>query len=116
MRDQLTIEVVPEHDHVTLRLTGEINMCTAESVRDAALTVMRQHSPNISIDLSGVTFLDPTGLEMLLTIRLRATLQGGELRLVDPARTMLRVLEVAGVHRCFSRADLIAAAEVTPAT
>jgi anti-anti-sigma factor len=114
MQDLLSIEVVPERDHVTLRLAGEIDTSTARSVRDAALNAMRQHSPNIWIDLSGITFLDPTGLEMLLTARLRATLQGGELRLVDPARTMLRVLEVTGVHRSFSRADLIAAAEGTP--
>jgi anti-anti-sigma regulatory factor len=53
---------------------------------------------------------------MLLTIRLRATLEGGGLRLVDPAGTLARVLEATGVHRVFSRAGLIASAEVSPLT
>jgi anti-sigma B factor antagonist len=114
MQDLLTIEVVPERDHVTLRLTGEIDMYTAGSVREAALDAMRKHAANIRIDLSGVTFLDSTGLEVLLATRRRATLEGGELQLVDPARTVVRVLEVTGVDRLFNQTPSTPAVEVAP--
>src|SRR5215210_7499092 len=104
MQDMLTIDVVPDRDHVTLRLTGEIDTYTAQSVRNAALDAMREHDADIRIDLSGVTFLDSTGLEVLLATRRRAQLEGGQLELLDPTRTVVRVLEVTGVSRLFGLA------------
>jgi anti-sigma B factor antagonist len=99
--DLLTIAIVPDDDHVTLRLTGEIDMSTAQSVREAALQAMRQHDRTLQIDLSGVTFIDSTGLEVLLATRRRATVSGGQLQLIDPTHAVLRVLEVTGVDRLF---------------
>jgi anti-sigma B factor antagonist len=114
MQDLLTIEVVPEQDYVTLRLTGEIDMYTAQSVRDAALAAMRKHAADIRIDLAGVTFLDSTGLEMLLATRRRATLEGGELQLIDPARTVVRLLEITGLNWLFNQVPSTAAGETGP--
>jgi anti-anti-sigma factor len=89
-------------------------MHTAPSVRDAAFAAMRRHAPNIRIDLSGVTFLDAAGLEVLLVTRRQATLAGGELQLVDPARAVMRVLEVTGVDRLLNHNPSTAAAEMAP--
>jgi len=100
-RQQLTTEVVPGDGHVTLRLAGEIDMNTAPVVRGTALAAMRQHSTTVHIDLSRVTFMDSTGLEVLLATRRRAELSGGHLELIDPTHAVLRVLEVTGVDRLF---------------
>jgi anti-sigma B factor antagonist len=100
-QDLLTVDVIPEGDHVIVRLTGEIDLSTAQAVRDAALRAMRQHGGPLHIDLSGVTFMDSTGLEVLLSTRRRATLSGGQLQLIDPTHAVLRVLEVTGVDRLF---------------
>jgi anti-sigma B factor antagonist len=62
---------------------------------------MREHATTIHIDLSGVTFMDSTGLEALLTTRQRARLEGGKLHLIDPTHAVLRILEVSGVDRMF---------------
>jgi anti-anti-sigma factor len=99
--DQLSIEVLPEGDCVTLRLSGEVDLNTAQSMREAALDAMRHHGTNLRIDLSGVTFLDSTGLEVLLATRRRATLEGGQLHLVDPTQAVMRVLEVTGIKHLF---------------
>lgn len=99
--EQLTIEVLPREGSVTVRLVGEIDMATAPKIRDAALCAMRQHAPTIHLDLSGVTFMDSTGLEVLLATRRHAELEGGQLHLVDPTRSVLRVLEITGVDRLF---------------
>lgn len=100
-QEQLAIEIVPDSSSVTLRLVGEIDMCTAESVRDAAFTAITQHHTDVHIDLSAVTFMDSTGLQVLLATRRRAELAGGHLQLVDPTRAVLRVLELTGVDHLF---------------
>jgi len=99
--DQLSIQVLPDTGCVTLRLTGEIDLYTAPFVREAALRAIRHHDGRLHIDLSGVTFMDSTGLEVLLATRRRAELSGGTLRLIDPTQSVLRVLEVTGVDRLF---------------
>ncbi len=100
-QDQLTIEVVPDNASVTLRLVGEIDMCSAESIRDATFAAIHQHHTDVHIDLSSVTFMDSTGLQVLLAARRRAELAGGRLNLVDPTRAVRRVLEVTGVDHLF---------------
>ncbi len=103
--DQLSIEVVPEDEYVTLRLAGEVDLNTAQSMREAALDAMRRHGTNLRIDLSGVTFLDSTGLEVMLATRRRASLEGGQLHLIDPTQAVMRVLEVTGIDHLFEIAE-----------
>jgi anti-sigma B factor antagonist len=100
-QDQLNIEIIPGNDAVIMRLIGEIDMVTAPTVRDAAMSAIHRHSPYLHIDLSGVTFMDSTGLEVLLATRRRAEAAGGCLYLEDPSRRVIRVLEVTGVDRLF---------------
>jgi anti-anti-sigma factor len=103
--DQLSIEVVPEDEYVTLRLAGEVDLNTAQSMREAALDAMHRHGTNLRIDLSGVTFLDSTGLEVMLATRRRASLEGGQLHLIDPTQAVMRVLEVTGIAHLFEIAE-----------
>lgn len=102
MREKLlTIAIDPNRGHVTLRLVGEIDMSCAESVRDAAFSAMHRHSTRVHLDMSGVTFMDSTGLQTILAVRRRAELAGGSVHLVDPARNVMRVLEVTGLTPLF---------------
>jgi len=99
--EQLIVEVVPSEGCVTVRLVGELDLSTAALVREAALAAMRQHLPVIRVDLSGVIFMDSTGLEALLATRRRAALEGGQLALVNPGRYVMRLLEISGLDQLF---------------
>jgi anti-anti-sigma factor len=100
--EQVTIDVAPGSDCVTLRLTGEIDLSTAPLVRDAGLAATRQHPPSIRLDLSGVTFMDLSGLNALLVTRRRAVCDGVQVHLVGPGRNVVRVLEATGTDRLFT--------------
>jgi len=95
----LTIETVPGDGRVTLHVTGEIDLFTARLLRETALCAMRHYSPTLDMDLSGVPFMDSTGLEVLLATRRRAELAGGRLRLISPTHAVIRVIEVTGLAR-----------------
>jgi len=100
-QDLLTVEIIPGDGRVTLRLTGEIDLSTARLVREAALYAMHSHSPRLDIDMSGVAFMDSSGLEALLASRRRAELNGGHLRLIGLTHAVTRVIEVTGLNRLF---------------
>jgi anti-sigma B factor antagonist len=97
----LTTETVPGDGYVTLRVSGEIDLHTAQSLRDAALAALRQHGATLRIDLREVPFMDSTGLEVLLATRRRAQLEGGSLTLVGPTPAVRRVIEVTGLDKLF---------------
>jgi anti-sigma B factor antagonist len=109
-QDQLAIDIVWASASVTLRLSGEIDMCTAELVREAALAAIDRGHTDVHIDMSAVTFMDSTGLNMLLATSRRAEAAGGRLQLVDPTRAVRRVLEVTGVQQLFEIAEVPAPA------
>lgn len=99
--DLLTIDIIPNKGNVTLCLTGEIDMSSAESIRDTALSAMHRHGNTLHVDLSAVTFMDSTGLQALLALRRRVELAGGCLRLVAPTRIVMRIFDVTGVTPLF---------------
>ena len=99
--DQLTIEIVPSPDCVTLRLRGEVDMFSAPHLREAALCATNQFSTALHLDMAEVAFMDSTGVEVLVATRRRIDLEGGRLKLLNPSRPVLRVLEVTGIDRLF---------------
>jgi anti-sigma B factor antagonist len=99
---ELTTQTVPGDGYVTLRVSGEIDLHTAPTLRDRALAALRQHGSTLRMDLRDVPFMDSTGLEVLLATRRRAELEGGSLTLLAPTPAILRVLEVTGLDKWFS--------------
>lgn len=99
--DQLTIEILPGPDWVTLRLRGEIDMHTAPHLREAALCATRQFSTTLHLHMGEVTFMDSTAVEVLVATRRRLDLEDGRLKVVNPSRQVLRVLELTGIDRLF---------------
>jgi len=98
----LTTETVPGDGCVTLRVRGELDLHTAATLRDAALEALHQHGTTMRLDLRDVSFMDSTGLQVLLATRRRTELEGGSLTLVDPTPPVLRVLEVTGLDKLFT--------------
>ena len=56
----LTTQTVPGDGHVTLRVSGELDLHTAASLRDAALEALRQHGTTMWLDLRELSFMDST--------------------------------------------------------
>jgi len=98
----LTTETIPSDGYVTLRVHGELDLHTAATLRDAALAALRQDGTTLWLDLRDMSFMDSTGLEVLLATRRRAELEGGSLTLLGPTPAVLRVLEVTGLNSLFT--------------
>ncbi len=86
---QLTVE---ERDD-ELVLVGELDIATARQLAAAfERRVAGGHRP-IKLNLSAVTFMDSSGLRVLIDLRQQVE----ELALVDPSRAVVRLLELAAV-------------------
>jgi anti-sigma B factor antagonist len=85
-----------------LRAVGEIDVSTAPALREQ-LFALPESDPRVIVDLSEVTFLDSTGLGVLISAhkRLRDAPSHGEVALVVTRPQITKVLEVTGLTLVF---------------
>ena len=79
-----------------LTVAGEIDQNTASPLQQA-LDVTGTSRPRIVIDLRHVTFMDSSGINLLISAHQDITGAGGWLRLAAPTPPVLRILRLVGV-------------------
>ncbi|MFI6602381.1 STAS domain-containing protein [Nonomuraea sp. NPDC050536] len=95
------------HDHHELRATvsrqpefvlsisGELDLATAQALRDIVLDALARHESTLVLDLSGVRFCDVVGLGVLRACAADAASSGGRLVLVGVPQQVRRVIEIS---------------------
>ncbi|WP_433187493.1 STAS domain-containing protein [Actinoallomurus sp. CA-150999] len=84
-------------------ISGEIDIVSAPCLRETLLLAIRRHGSAISVDLQGVTFLDCSGVSVLLATARRARLEGGWMRVVRPSARAWRVITILGLQHLLTR-------------
>ena len=84
-----------------LKVSGEVDIQTSPVLDEQLQKVLDQGLSSIVVDLGEVTFLDSTGLSVLIAALKRCQGAGGDLRLVSPRPNVRRVLEITGLTETF---------------
>jgi stage II sporulation protein AA (anti-sigma F factor antagonist) len=91
-----------------LRLSGH-NLCHGRTVivpvgeidlenRDDFRSVLEATDGDVVVDLVGLTYIDSSGIGVLVAQRNRLTATGGTLQLRDPQPNVRQVLEIVGLE------------------
>jgi len=88
-------------------VAGDVDLGTADRLGDEALTAARDETPNLVFDLGGVTFLDSSGLKVLVAAQKRAEQAGGSVSLAAVPRVVMRVLTVTALDKVFPMYDSV---------
>lgn len=84
-----------------VRAEGELAGVNAPGLRDELIAAIDRNSGNLVINLTGATFADATGLNVLMGAVRAAEIIGGEVRLVGAGRRLRDLLVQAGLHPAF---------------
>jgi anti-sigma B factor antagonist len=93
----LTITSTSEENGVRVVFTGELDIGGAQSAEDVLRRVESDGAPTLTIDLRGLTFMDSTGLRMLVAADKRAHEAGRTLRIVRGPAPVQRILDLTGL-------------------
>ncbi len=104
MNPLATVDVVHRDDVYVARIDGEIDMSNVEEIREALLGVLPNAAMGLVLDLSGVAYLDSTGIRLLFDLAERLRRRQQQLRLAIP--------ETAPPRRMMALADVGQAAPV----
>ena len=96
----MPITVTSRDSGLTAALSGEIDHHGARDMMAQLSEVIAARTPSrLELDLSGVTFMDSSGIAVLLRTLRQMQQIGGSLRVTNIPAQARRVLDAAGVGR-----------------
>ena len=99
-----------ESDIAVIMGQGRLNMVSAPALRGIVDTAITGGRSRIVVDLSGVDFMDSSGLGALIGCLKTARAAGGDLRITAPTKQVAMVLKLSNLDRVLPTYDLAAKA------
>jgi anti-anti-sigma factor len=98
--DSFTIDTHPLDGGFVVRLQGELDLASAETAARELERVQASEPVPLTLDLRNLTFIDSTGIRLVLDVDRRAREAGHELRLIRGPEQVQRIFELTGLtHR-----------------
>ena len=104
MDDDVLSIGVTHADHVTeVTVSGEIDAASMAALQTPLSELSSQ--THIVLDMSGVKFMDSSGLRVILAQRIRMTEAGGSIHIRRASPAVERILQISGLADILSRSD-----------
>ena len=103
------LHVEPERDAVRVCPHGEVDLATTGAIREKFEGGSGLGFRRIALDLRDVTFLDSSGVRLVLELLESSRAAGWQFAVIEGPAAVQRILEVTGVQ---SRLPLIAPAQI----
>jgi anti-anti-sigma factor len=91
----LRVTAEPLEDALLVRAAGEIDVSTIPALR-TELEDARQNAVTVLLDLSEITFIDSSGLHLLLDLSQVSSESDWAFFIVRPSKVVRRLIEVSG--------------------
>jgi len=89
-------------DRTVVEVRGEIDVYTAPVLREELTSLVDAQHTNLVVDLTQVSFMDSTGLGVLVGGLKKVRTLGGDLSLVIDQETILKVFRITALTQVFS--------------
>lgn len=95
-QQKIEIEVTQEGEYRVLKPTGDLDVYTVGSLRDAIADILEHNDPKVVVDLDGVPFMDSSGLGALMGGVRRLREAGGDLAIACTREQHLKLFTITG--------------------
>jgi anti-sigma B factor antagonist len=103
--DLLHVTVEEPEDARVVRVTGEIDLTTVPALRRELDAAREEAAATVLLDLSGVTFIDSSGLHLLLEASRSSALSDWGFSVMRPSDVVQRLIEVSGTEDLLTMVD-----------
>ncbi|MFN3647959.1 MAG: STAS domain-containing protein [Armatimonadota bacterium] len=91
----------PREGVAVIGLSGEVDVYTSPRVKQEIVNLLNEGTVKMVVDLTGVEYLDSTGLGVLIGGLKRARERDGDLKLICDNVRILRIFEITGLTKIF---------------
>jgi anti-sigma B factor antagonist len=100
-----TIEVVPGNPPTVL-IRGEVDVATSPRLRSTLSTLLAQGTSSLTLDFSGVSFIDSSGLGVLVgALRRIQERPNGSVQVVGTTAFVRKIFQITGLETVFLTDD-----------
>ena len=94
----LSVDAAVEGDVARVTLRGELDLDRAGALAEELSSLAGRGASSVVVDVSGLNFIDSSGLRALLSAREQLESAGATLRLAELSPAVDRVLEMTGTR------------------
>jgi anti-sigma B factor antagonist len=99
---EISVSRTKAGDIPIVAVSGEVDVYSAPSLKDNITELLESGTDTLIVDLSGVAFLDSTGLGALVEARATTSEAGGSLPLVCSQERILKLFTITGLDGVFT--------------
>jgi anti-anti-sigma factor len=103
-RADLVLTTQRDAGAAVVSVAGELDAYSAPSLEELAATLRSEGCVDLTLDLSQTTFVDSSGLRVLLALHNETASGSGRLVLQDPSDPVARLLAITGLSDHFQKA------------
>lgn len=96
IENPLTVQKATDGGEPVITVRGEVDAASADTLRNAIFEVIDGGKPTVTVDMNDVSFMDSSGLRVLIAGYKAAEQGGGALRVRNPSDVVTRLLEITG--------------------
>ena len=102
----MEISLIPKHRMILVRVAGEIDHHSAEQIRTMVeKEIRRTNAINIAFDFGRVSFMDSSGIGMIIGRYKTVSALGGAVIVFDANEQVRRIMEISGLDRLIIISD-----------
>jgi len=98
---ELDIQTKQHPNQCEITLRGEVDVYTAPKLKEKLIESIEDGCTNIVVDLDGVSFIDSSGLGVLVSALRRARERDGAVRIVCTRENILKIFRITGLDKVF---------------
>ena len=91
----------PHGDALVVRASGEVDVASARSLEREIRSALDINAEAVLLDLRDVSFIDSTGLGVLLAVATASSANGNRLRITRLSAPVQRAIDVSGLADAF---------------
>ena len=95
-QQKVEIEIIDSDGYRIVKPTGDLDVYTVGSLRDAIGRMIEESTPKVVVDLDGVPFMDSSGLGALMGGVRRLREAGGDLAIACTREQHLKLFAITG--------------------
>ncbi len=93
----MSIEIIQANSCIEVLVSGEIDVYTAPRLKEVVYPHARQDQVEMVINLSGVSFMDSTGLGVLVGLFKTVKLHNGNFKIIGLSNRLKRLFDITGL-------------------
>jgi anti-sigma B factor antagonist len=97
-----TVRTAVHGDRLAVHVVGELDVSTIGSLREVLIGVIAADFTDLVVVLTGVSFVDSTGLGVLVSAHKKALSRGGRVELVVSHESVMKVLRITALNQVFA--------------